>query len=366
MARCSRPTLRVLSHNPQSSRPSSVSDVTMTKPSLTTSCEGKRHSCRPMTTLPASSKVLACRACLAGILNPFDSLASARLSVRTFKVAILKDFISAGFSITNLPSVFTTSLHMSAGDPQISRPALPAHAVSPPLEEQRAPHTLRDHPQMLELPTPTRLPGNSASHFAIPWLQDTKKIPLSHTDCAYRAHSSIALNSTLTRYSYLLLLQLLLLHTVAPAINSSSLSSICWYLGGLCLDGICTAGVADAAACCSPVTGTAMFRNSLIIADKPAWTSICSFGKQTLPCRGPPSLHRVCSYCAGPAHHRKADPTANQTKNQQLLANLQSPTGRRPRARPRPCGSSRSLKRFDSALDTARAVQKAATVAPRW
>ena len=70
-------------HSPgaQPSRSSSASDVTMTKPSLTTSCEGKRHSWRPMTSMPASS------AGLAGILRPFASLSSAGL--RTFNVAIL-------------------------------------------------------------------------------------------------------------------------------------------------------------------------------------------------------------------------------------------------------------------------------------
>ena len=31
------------------------------------------------------------------------------------------------------------------------------------------------------------------------------------------------------------------------------------------------------------------------------------------PSQGPPSLHRACPYCAGLAHHRPADPTANQT-----------------------------------------------------
>ena len=119
--RCSRPTLRV----PQSSRPFSAFDVTMTKPSLTTNCEGKRHSCRPMTPIPASSKVLASRACLAGILRPFASLFSPRAIVGTFNVALLKDHISFGSSATKSESLSSSkmfsTLHTSVASQHMSK-----------------------------------------------------------------------------------------------------------------------------------------------------------------------------------------------------------------------------------------------------
>ena len=57
IVRCSRPTLRVLSHKPQPSRsPSSAPDVIVTKPSRTTTCTGRRHSCRPMISIQFPGK----------------------------------------------------------------------------------------------------------------------------------------------------------------------------------------------------------------------------------------------------------------------------------------------------------------------
>ena len=119
--------------------------------------------------------------------------------------------------------------HVCEGSPdqQECGPALPAHAVSPPPEEQRAPRceTTRKcwscpHPQGSQ-ETPPHISPTRGS-------QNTEKIPLSHTSCAFRAHSSIGLSHATPTCCCCCCC--CCTPFVAPAINSSSLSSICWYL----------------------------------------------------------------------------------------------------------------------------------------
>ena len=100
--RCSRPTLRVLSHNPQPSRPSPASDVTMTKTLPDHQLRGQATFLQT-NDLDASvlQSVSESGLSLSGILQPFASLSPAGRTRRTLSGAILKDFISFGFSFTN-------------------------------------------------------------------------------------------------------------------------------------------------------------------------------------------------------------------------------------------------------------------------
>ena len=146
-------------------------------------------------------------------------------------------------------------------------------------------------------------------------------VPLSSTNCAFRTPSSFRLNGILVQL--LLLLQqstrprcprsagtlrqsypdlglppswraLLVLPT--PTDSPAALGSACT---------LCITGVVDTAA----VTAAAMLRSS------PAWTSACPCCKpNSAPLRFSTSIPRAAvspPKCAGSAHHRPADPTAN-------------------------------------------------------